>query len=239
MPTSDPRSKIGPFVWRLAALLTIVAVIVTVLVLFRDELSLKALARYESDWRTYYREYPITALAIAFTAYVVVTGLSLPAATPMSIIYGKLFGFWPALVLVSFASTSGATVAFLLSRYLLGATIQARFGERLASFNAALAREGPFYLFTLRLIPQVPFFVTNVVMGLTPIRTRTFWWVSQLGMLPGTCVFIFAGASAPSLAEIDRLGIRSLLSPQLIVALTLLGVLPLAIRWTISAAAAR
>ena len=212
-----------------------VAGIVAVLVVLRDELTLSALARYEAAWQDYYEAHPVTALALAFTAYVVVTGLSLPAATPMSIIYGKLFGFWPALAVVSFASTTGATIAFLLSRYLLGSTIQARFGERLTSFNAALAREGPFYLFTLRLIPQVPFFVINVVMGLTPIRTRTFWWVSQLGMFPATCVFIFAGASAPSLAEIDRRGIGSLLSPQLMISLTLLGLLPISIRWAIKA----
>ena len=209
------------------------AAIAAILVLFRDEWNLATLSRYEAAWQTYYQAHPVTALALAFAAYVVVTGLSLPAATPMSVIYGKLFGFWPALVVVSFASTSGATLAFLLSRYLLGSTIQARFGERLANFNAALAREGPFYLFTLRLIPQVPFFVINVVMGLTPIRTRTFWWVSQLGMFPATCVFIFAGASAPSLAEIDRRGIGSLLSPQMMIALTLLGVVPLAIRWAL------
>jgi uncharacterized membrane protein YdjX (TVP38/TMEM64 family) len=108
----------------------------------------------------------------------------------MTLLYGWFFKFVAALLVVSFASTTGTTLAFLLSRYLLRDAIQQKFGERLAGFNGALEREGAFYLFTLRLIPAVPFFVINVVMGLTPIRVWTFWWVSQLGMLPGTCVFV-------------------------------------------------
>jgi uncharacterized membrane protein YdjX (TVP38/TMEM64 family) len=162
-----------------------------------------------------------------------VTGLSLPGATAMSVAYGWLFGFWRAVVLVSFASTTGATIAFLLSRYLLGQWIQARYGERLAALNAAIDREGAFYLFTLRLIPQVPFFVLNATMGLTKIRVWTFWWVSQLGMLPGTVVFVLAGAQAPSLKTIGEKGLASVLDWRLAAALALLGVLPLAMKWTI------
>jgi uncharacterized membrane protein YdjX (TVP38/TMEM64 family) len=133
-------------------------------------------------------------------------------------------------VLVSFASTTGATIAFLLSRYLFGRAIQDRFAQRLAAFNTAIEREGAFYLFTLRLIPQVPFFVINVVMGLTKLPARTFWWISQLGMLPGTCVFVLAGASAPSLDRVADQGISSLLDWKLIAALVLLGIVPLAVR---------
>ena len=116
--------------------------------------------------------------------------------------YGWYFGLAPAVILVSFASTSGATIAFLLSRYLFRDAIQTRFRDQLAKFNQALQREGAFYLFTLRLIPAVPFFVINVVMGLTPIRTLTFWWVSQVGMLAGTIVYVYAGSTIPSLAHL-------------------------------------
>jgi uncharacterized membrane protein YdjX (TVP38/TMEM64 family) len=131
---------------------------------------------------------------------------------------------------VSFASTLGATLAFLLSRYLLRDTVQAQFGERLAKFNAMLEREGAFYLFTLRLIPAVPFFAINVVMGLTPIRATTFWWVSQLGMLPASAVYVYAGDQVPTLAELAKRGVGSVLNARTIIALALLGVFPLVVK---------
>ena len=120
----------------------------------------------------------------------------------MTLVIGWFFGFWRALLVVSFASTAGATLAFLLSRYFLRDSIQNRFGGQLKKFNESLDREGAFYLFTLRLIPAVPFFVINVVMGLTKIRTGTYWWVSQVGMLAGTCVYVYAGTTIPSLNQI-------------------------------------
>jgi uncharacterized membrane protein YdjX (TVP38/TMEM64 family) len=191
---------------------------------------LDALAARETQLRALCDEYPGLALAAAFAIYVGVTGLSLPGAAAMSVLYGWLFGFWRALVLVSFASTAGATIAFLLSRYLFGQAIQSRYGERLAAFNAAIDREGAYYLFTLRLIPQIPFFVVNVVMGLTRIRAWTFWWVSQVGMLPGTCVFVLAGASAPKVDTVAEQGLSSILNWKLIGALILLGIAPLALK---------
>ena len=128
----------------------------------------------------------------------------------MSLAYGWFFGFVAGMVLVSFASTSGATLAFLMSRYLFRDAFEHRFGHRLKAFKEELARDGAFYLFTLRLIPAVPFFVINVVMGLTNMRVRTFWWVSQLGMLAGTCVYLYAGSSIPSIDQIvDRSQLRS------------------------------
>jgi uncharacterized membrane protein YdjX (TVP38/TMEM64 family) len=111
----------------------------------------------------------------------------------MTLAGGALFGFWPALVVVSFASTIGATLAFWVSRFLLRDSVQARFGDRLRAVNQGIAREGAFYLFSLRLVPIFPFFVINLVMGLTPMRTVTFCWVSQVGMLPGTAVYVNAG----------------------------------------------
>lgn len=171
----------------------------------------------------------------AFLVYVAVTGLSLPGATVLTLVYGWYFGLRDAFVLVSFASTTGATLAFLLCRFLFRETIQSRFGERLASFNDSLEKEGPFFLFTLRLIPAVPFFVINAVMGLTPIKTRTFWWVSQLGMLAGTVVYVYAGSSVPNLQALADKGINAVFTPgqmtQIVGAFVLLGIFPLIVRY--------
>ena len=225
-----PDARFPSWLSRGAVLLAVVGAVAAGLYWFSDRLSLTALAECELQLRSLVGEHPIITFAAALALYVVVTGLSLPGAAALSILYGWLFGFWPALVLVSFASTAGATVAFLLSRFLFGAWIQARYRQRLVAFNAAIEREGAFYLFTLRLIPQVPFFVVNAVMGLTKLPTHTFWWVSQLGMLPGTCVFVFAGASAPSLKTIAHKGLGSILDWRLVAALVMLGVVPLLLK---------
>ncbi len=206
----------------------LVLAIATVTWLWGDRLELSELAEREAQWRVYGADHPLLVAGLAILLYVAVTSLMLPGATALTLAYAWYFGFWRALLLVSFASTAGATVAFLLSRYLLRDAVAARFGDRLRSFNQALEKEGAYYLLTLRLIPLVPFFVINTVMGLTPMRTRTFWWVSQLGMLPGTAVYVYAGASVPSLQVFAEQGTRGLLSPQLIAALTLLGLMPLA-----------
>lgn len=175
-------------------------------------------------------DHPVAVYAGAFLLYVLVAGLSLPGATAMTLAYGWMFGFWRALILVSFSSTAGATMAFLLTRYFLHDFVQRRFGEKLAGFNEAFRRDGAFYLFTLRLIPAVPFFVVNAGMGLTPIRIRTYWWVSQLGMLPGTLVYVYAGTTLPGLEELKNPSVTRILSPQLLLAFTLLGLFPLVVR---------
>ncbi|TWU07521.1 TVP38/TMEM64 family protein [Stieleria varia] len=195
---------------------------------YGDSLTLENLAGHETALRNYRIDHPILVYAVAFGIYVGVTGLSLPGAAVLTLVMAWYFGFARAMVLVSFASTTGATVAFLLSRFLLRDTIQSRFGDRLATFNENLEREGAFYLFTLRLIPAVPFFVINVVMGLTPMKTWTFWWVSQLGMLAGTAVYVYAGASFPTLNALAENGAGGILSWKLIVAFIALGLFPLA-----------
>ena len=146
-----------------------------------------------------------------FLLYVAVTGLSIPGAAIMSLVAGALFGLVLGTIIVSFASTIGATLAFLSSRYLLRDWVQAKFGERLRAIDDGLAKDGAFYLFTLRLIPVFPFFVINLLMGLSRIKTWTFFWVSQLGMLAATIVFVNAGT------QISRLeSTAGLLSPTLI-----------------------
>lgn len=214
--------------------LLVVAVVVTAGSIgyfqFRDTLTLQYLAAQDAELRSLQQDHPVLVYGVAFLIYVAVTGLSLPGATVLTLTCGWFFGFWRGMLLVSFASTAGATVAFLVSRFLLRDSIQRRFGDRLTTFNQALEREGAFYLFMLRLIPAVPFFVINVVMGLTPLKTTTYWWVSQLGMLPGTAVYVYAGASVPNLATLAEKGAQGILSPQLLVAFILLGIVPLALK---------
>ena len=162
------------------------------------------------------------ALALGFfAAYIVVTALSLPLAVWMTLAAGALFGFWGGFVLVSFASTIGATLAFLAARYFLRDWVRARLGDRARSVETGLARDGAFYLFTLRLIPVVPFFAVNLLMGLTPIRALTFYLVSQAGMLAGTAVYVNAGTQ---LARLDSLS--GIASPALLASFALLGLFP-------------
>ena len=165
---------------------------------------------------------PATAALLYFAAYVAVTGLSLPGAAAMTLVGGAIFGLLWGTVLVSFASTIGATLAFLVSRFLLRDWVQRRFGERLRTVNAGVEREGGFYLLALRLVPAFPFFMINLAMGLTTIRTSTFYWVSQLGMLLGTIVYVNAGTQ---LARIESPS--GILSPALIASFALLGIFPL------------
>ena len=169
-----------------------------------------------------------------FAAYVAVSALSLPGAAVMTLLAGALFGLWVGTLLVSFASSLGAPLAMLASRYVLRDIVQAKFGARLADIDRGMAREGAFYLFTLRLVPVFPFFIINLLMGLTTIKAATFYWVSQLGMLAGTLVFVNAGTQ---LAQISSL--QGILSPGLIGSFVLLGVFPLIAKKIIDAVQAR
>lgn len=184
--------------------------------------SLEELRARQDAVVAYREEHMLRAAAIYLIAYVAVTALSLPGATVMTLAGGAFFGLLWGTVLVSFASTIGATLAFLLGRYLFRDAVQNRFAQHLRAVNAGVARDGAFYLFTLRLVPLFPFFVINLLMALTPIRTLTFFLVSQVGMFPATVVYVNAGTQ---LAKIDSLA--GILSPGLIVSFTLLGLFPL------------
>ena len=233
---NDSKSLKKGSLWKKLIVLAVVAGVVVVgYTQFGDALTLDSLAKQEIQLRAFQQGHPVLVFGVAFLIYVVVTGLSLPGAAVLTLLYGWYFGLAPGVILVSFASTMGATLAFLLSRFLFRDAIQRRFGDRLEKFNESLEREGPFFLFTLRLIPAVPFFVINAVMGLTPIRTRTFWWVSQLGMLAGTIVYVYAGSRVPSLQTLADKGINAVFTPsqfsQIVLALVLLGLFPLIARW--------
>lgn len=235
-PNHDPPSENGGRPLRLLVLVLVLGAMVLGLSQAGRYLSLDELAAQEQALRQYQANHPLLVFGIALSLYVAITGLSLPGATALTLVYGWYFGFLPAVVLVSFASTAGATLAFLLSRYLFRDALQSRFRDRLQQFNHALEADGAYYLFTLRLIPAVPFFVINAVMGLTPLRARTFWWVSQLGMLPATLVYVYAGSSVPDLQTLAaEKGLSAVFTPwqvtQILIALILLGVFPLVVRF--------
>jgi uncharacterized membrane protein YdjX (TVP38/TMEM64 family) len=168
---------------------------------------------------------PVTATVVYFLVYVLVTAVSLPGAAVLTLAGGAVFGLVWGLAMVSFASSIGATLAMLIARKVLGEVVQRRFAGQLESVNRGLARDGGFYLFSIRMVPLFPFFVVNLVMGLTPIRTWTFYWVSQVGMLAGTFVYVFAGTQLAGVEEVS-----DVLSPGMIAALSLLGLFPLLAR---------
>jgi len=211
---------------RWAILAVLVALIAAFFAFDLDRhLSLDALQRSKAAIDQFRDAQPVATSAAFLGVYIAVAALSLPGAGILTLAGGAIFGLVWGLVLVSFASSIGATLAFLVSRFLLHDLIQKRFGDRLKAINAGVRKDGAFYLFTLRLIPAFPFFIINVLMGLTPIPVRTFYWVSQVGMLPVTTVFVLAGTE---LAKIERL--QDILSPTLIASLVLIGLFPLIAR---------
>jgi len=185
-------------------------------------LRLEYFKQQQASIDAYTRANPLLSALAYFAFYVAATALSLPGAAILTLAGGAIFGLWWGTLIVSFASSIGATLAFLASRFLLRDWVQQKFGNNLRAINTGVEKEGGFYLFTLRLVPAFPFFAINLAMGLTPIRTWTFYWVSQLGMLAGTLVFVNAGTE---LARIESL--RGILSPGLLGAFVLLGVFPL------------
>jgi pyruvate/2-oxoglutarate dehydrogenase complex dihydrolipoamide dehydrogenase (E3) component/uncharacterized membrane protein YdjX (TVP38/TMEM64 family) len=207
----------------------VAAVVALVAVYFAFDLgrffSLEYVKGRQADFAALYAEQPWAVTGAFFVLYVAVTGLSLPGATILTLVAGAIFGLLVGVVVVSFASSIGATLAFLVSRYVLRDSVQAKFGARLADINKGIERDGAFYLFTLRLVPLIPFFVINLLMGLTRMKTGVFYIASQIGMLAGTIVYVNAGTQ---LARIDSL--RGILSPGLIGSFVLLGIFPLIAR---------
>ncbi len=207
--------------------LVIVGVILVLIILFKifglgQYLTLDYLKAQQAAFTALYTAQPVTVISVYMLIYIVVTALSLPGAVVMTLAGGAMFGLVTGTIVVSFASTIGATLACLVARYLLRDGVQKKFGDKLVKINEGMEKEGGFYLFSLRLVPIFPFFIINLVMGLTSIPLRTFFWVSQLGMLPGTIVYVNAGKE---LAKIDSLS--GILSPGLLLSFILLGLLPI------------
>ncbi len=220
-----PRA-LEPFFVNSRKLLLVLALAVLVGGFFFSDLgrffSLDYFKSQQAAIEAYQTAQPWLTVGFFFAVYAVSTALSFPGAAVLTLVAGALFGVLWGTVIVSFASTLGATLAFLIARFMLRDWVQGKFGDKLKAINVGVAKEGGFYLFTLRLIPLFPFFVINLVMGLTPIRTWTFYWVSQLGMLAGTLVYVNAGTQ---LAKIDSL--KGILSPGLLASFVLLGLFPL------------
>jgi len=210
--------------------LLIIGLIIILVVIFKvlglgQYLTLDYLKDSQEKFAILYAENQLTVLAAYFFIYVLVTSLSLPGAAVMTLAGGAMFGFWTGFVVVSFASTIGATLACFVARFLLRDWVQNKFGDKLAAINEGIAKEGAFYLFSLRLVPIFPFFVINLVLGLTNMNLLSFYWVSQVGMLPGTMVYVNAGKE---LAKIDSLS--GILSPGLILSFVILGLFPITVK---------
>jgi uncharacterized membrane protein YdjX (TVP38/TMEM64 family) len=210
--------------------IAIVAAIVTLAVLFKvfdlgQYLSLSYLKASRDSFAQLYAQHRLLVIAGYMLIYIAATALSFPGATVLTLAGGALFGLLAGTVIISFASTIGATLACLVARFVLRDWVQKRFGDKLAAINRGIEEEGAFYLFSLRLIPVFPFFVINLAMGLTRMPLRTFYWVSQLGMLPGTIVYVNAGKE---LGRIDSLS--GILSPSVLVSFAILGVFPITVK---------
>ena len=207
----------------------ILVVLVVVLVIasfflfgFNDLLTLDGIQSRLGQFYEWRSESPLLVGGLFFLAYVLIAAFSLPGAAIMTLLAGALFGLWWGLLLASFASSIGALFAFLASRYLLRDSFQTKFASKLKSINEGIEKDGGFYLFTLRLLPLFPFFIVNILMGLTTIKARTYYWVSQLGMFAGTFVYVNAGVQ---LAQIESL--KDIISPALLGSFALLAIFPL------------
>ena len=192
-------------------------------------LSLDTLKMHQQTLIDRVEQAPLQSALIYFAVYVLLSALSIPGAALLTLLGGAIFSLWEAMLLVSFASTLGATLAMLVSRYLLRDWVQRRFAAQMSTIDAGMDRDGARYLFALRLMPLFPFFLVNLLMGLTRIQVRHYWWVSQLAMLPATVIYLNAGRELGKLTSL-----RDILSPGLLFAFTLLGLLPLVTRWLFS-----
>lgn len=213
----------------LLALVVVAAIAAFFIFDLQRYLSLAELKTQRDGLAAYAQSHPALTIGAYFLLYVVVTALSLPGAAIMTIAGGAVFGLVTGTVVVSFASTIGATLAFLAARFLFRESVQKRFRDRLKRLNDGVEREGAFYLLALRLVPAFPFFVINLVAALTPLRAWTFYWVSQIGMLPATIVYVNAGTQLGQVATVG-----DILSPSLVGAFVLLAMLPLVTRWVLA-----
>lgn len=209
--------------------LILVATILFLGVNFGQYLTLENAKAQQEALNSFIDQNFIYAAATYFFAYIAITAFSIPGAAVVTLLGAALFGFWTSLLLVSFASTIGATIAFLSSRYLLREWVQSKFGSKLNAINQGVEKDGAFYLFSLRLIPVFPFFLINLLMGLTPMTIARFYLTSQIGMLPGTAVYLNAGTQ---LATIDSLS--GIVSPTVLASFALLGLFPIIAKWVMN-----
>ena len=222
----QPMDFLKKYASKIALIVAILGAILLFFLLdFQQYLTLEYLKNSRVEFETYNAERPFLTMGIYVLVYILVTALSLPGAAILTLASGAIFGVVQGTIVVSFASTIGATLAMWVARTLLRQYVQEKFKEQIQTINKKIEEEGAFYLFTLRLVPAFPFFVINLVMGLTPMKAWTFAWVSQIGMLAGTVVYVNAGAE---LGKIESLS--DIASPSLLISFALLGILPLALK---------
>ncbi|MGR5133551.1 TVP38/TMEM64 family protein [Vibrio alfacsensis] len=209
--------------------LFLLATVIFLGVSFSQYLTLENAKAQQEALNSFINQNFVFAAVMYFFAYIAITAFSIPGAAVVTLLGAALFGFWASLLLVSFASTIGATIAFLSSRYLLREWVQSKFGNKLSAINQGVEKDGAFYLFSLRLIPVFPFFLINLLMGLTPMTIARFYLTSQIGMLPGTAVYLNAGTQ---LATIDSLS--GIVSPTVLASFALLGLFPIIAKWVMN-----
>lgn len=210
--------------------LVVVALLVGAGIVFRvyhleRYLTLEYIKNSREQFALLYEQRRFMVIGAYFIIYVLVTAFSLPGAAAMTLAGGALFGFWVGLITVSFASSIGATLACIVARFVLRDWVQEKFRDKLKTINQGIEKEGAFYLFTLRLVPIFPFFIINLVMGLTRMPIKTYYWVSQVGMLAGTAVYVNAGKE---LSKLDSLS--GILSPSLLISFAILGLFPITVK---------
>ena len=215
---------------RVLILLAVIAIIAAASYLLRRHISLETIAAEETRLRDALAARPVASFLIGLLLYI---GLSfIPPTAGKSLVFGWLFGFWAALVMVNVGLTVAAIGMFLISRHLLRDALRSKFSAYLVRLDRTFASDGAYYLFALRMM-HAPYTFLNYAMGTTAFRTRPFWWTTQLGMLPGNALFVYAGTRLPTVKEAADQGLTGVATPGLIIALVAVGVFPLAIRWAV------
>jgi uncharacterized membrane protein YdjX (TVP38/TMEM64 family) len=213
--------------------LALAVVVAGLYIYFRDHLTLAGLADDVERLRHWRDRHPLAVVLLLAAVFVISTGLSIPAVITLSIICGSLLGMWVGLVVASFSETAGATIAFLSSRYLLRSAIEQRWKHFVEKADRMLDRDGVFYLLSLRFVHVIPSWLINLVMGCTRVPVSTFWWTTQLGMLPATCLYVFTGAHLPTMEKLKEQGIFGIVTPPIIAVFVLLAAVPLVVRFVL------
>jgi len=228
--SGPPALVVGLMKRRFVILVLFLLFFFVVVAFFHEYLTLHKLIEHEEQLRQFVVDHPLVAPITGFVVYVFLS--LVPGTAGKSIVYGWLFGFWWALVQVNLGLTISATTIFLFSRYMFRDVIQEKFGYYLLRLNEALRRDGPYLVLMLRLL-HAPYTFVNYAMGATPLRTRTFWWTSQLGMLPGNVLFVLAGTQLPTLKQLEREGVHSVFTPTVVISFLALALFPVAVRFVL------
>jgi uncharacterized membrane protein YdjX (TVP38/TMEM64 family) len=213
--------------------LTLAVVVAGLSIYFRDHLTLAGLADDVERLRQWRDRHPLVVALLLAAVFVISTGLSIPTVITLSVICGSLLGMWGGLVVASFSETAGATVAFVISRYLLRCSIEDRWKETVERADRMLDRDGVFYLLSLRLIHVIPSWMINLVLGCTRVPVSTFWWTTQLGMLPATSLYVYTGAHLPTMEQLKEQGIFGIVTPPIIGVFVLMAAVPLVVRFVL------